>query len=465
MLYIVPSAAQNLTSFEQVSPSVDYSAEELKLGRQFMRGAFKQLDYSRDPELTTYIESLGNKIVEGAGVAKEKFSFFLVNNPNLNAFAAPGGYITLHTGLLAHTATESELASVVGHEVAHITQRHLPRMIERARQRSLPAAAAMVAAILVGGQLGSAALVSANAAMAADQLRYSRDFEREADSVGLRLLASSGFSPADMPKFFTKLHKQSSLSSVSVPEYLRSHPLSINRIAATEARAIDYPATALKPSMSFMHLKERAEVLAEQAAGRVMEYTPVSDYADVKERSVAYGNLLRAIRNTDYALALELVEKLLQFDADNYYYLLAKGQLWMAENKYSEAIDEFSLIKSIYPSRPEPVFYLVRAQIAATDYKDARKTLRQWMRQNPDSAIAWSILSRIEGELGNLVAAFQARAEYFDLLFDPKRALHELIQARKHAEGNFYLTSSIEARELELNEDMRRFGELEQLQN
>ena len=462
-LQISIASGQNLTSFEEQTPDVKYSAEEVKLGRQFMRGAFRQMDFSGDPEIVTYVRQLGQRIVTGSRMSPGRFTFFVLNNPSLNAFAAPGGFITLHTGLFLHSETESQLASVVSHEIAHITQRHLPRMLERARQRSLPAAAAMIAGVLVGGQVGSAALVSANAAVAADQLRYNRDFEREADAVGLRFLVAGGFTAHAMPDFFQKLQRHGSLSSIKVPEYLRSHPLSVNRIAATEARAMSYPQEQEKDSLEFLLIRARAEALLDKQAGRTPQYAVVNTATTAAELAKIYKNATLATLNGEYQLAGDEIGRLLDHQRDNLFFLLARGQLAMAKNQFTEAGDHFQNAATLYPKNPAALQHLARARIANEQYTEAKKAIRKWMRLSPGDSSSWAALSRVEGKLGNIAAAFQARAEYFALRFDTRRAISELQEARGHVGNNYYLQSSIEARELELNDELKRYGGQEDL--
>ena len=214
------AASSLLSGVEQ--KDVQYSLTEIKLGRQFIRSARSQLAFVSDPEIASYIEGLGDRLLGPTGLSRSKFQFSVIDDDNLNAFAVPGGWISVHTGLITRTDSESELASVLAHEIAHITQRHLPRTFERAEQRTLPAVAAMMGAILVGGQIGSAALVGANAAVVADQLKYSREFEKEADAIGLELLSKGEFDVHAMPRFFLKLQKTSEymlVMSLSIYEH------------------------------------------------------------------------------------------------------------------------------------------------------------------------------------------------------------------------------------------------------
>ena len=195
-LVTVPGWPQSdLPDLGDYSGSVLSAAQERKLGREFMRDLQFQLPFVNDLELLAYLNGLGNRLVRASDQPGRRYTFYIVEDNTLNAFAVPGGHITVHTGLFTRTRHEAELASVLAHEIAHITQSHIARMVAQSKRSNLPAMAALIAAILVGGQVGSAAVVGTQAALAEQQLTYSRTFETEADAIGIRTLAGAGFDP------------------------------------------------------------------------------------------------------------------------------------------------------------------------------------------------------------------------------------------------------------------------------
>ncbi len=234
--------------------------DEALIGKRFLRELVAMDDYISDQELRHYLNNLGRRIGSHSSLSNFPLEFNLIRENELNAFAVPGGYITFNSGLLLTTESESELASVVGHEIAHLSQRHLPRMVAKAEASKIPTTAAIIASILVGGQAGMAGVTLANASLLSNRLAYSREFEREADAIGIGLMARSGFDPRAMSAFFDKLQRFNIVSSKDVPEFLRSHPLSYNRVAESEARISSYPATDHESSIDF-HLA-RARILA-----------------------------------------------------------------------------------------------------------------------------------------------------------------------------------------------------------
>lgn len=461
---VVQAQTQTLPALGETSAAVVSSVEETRLGRQFMRTARRQMEFSADPELVEYIRGLGTRLVSGVDLAPEEFTFSVVNDPRLNAFAVPGGFISVHSGLIATTASESELASVMAHEIAHITQRHLPRMIARAKERSIPAAAAMVAAILVGGQMGSAALVGANAALAADQLRYSRDFETEADAMGIRILAASGFDATAMPKFFQKLQNQTMLHASEAPEYLRTHPLSVNRIADSESRAQGYATASHRSSTDYLMMRARVRALMAgdplRAAGNFADAgQPDGDEA----LAARYGEGLARMAAGQYDVARSIFDELSAAFPENRYIALARGQLALRRGDAAGAMD---MLGSIYENDPNDVVaarYYAQALMTAGRLEDARRVVRRWQRGDPSNPETWRLMSRIDGELGRQAEAFQSRAEYLVLMFETRRAIEELERARQLSGGDYYLTSSIDARIGELRDELVRYDEDENL--
>src|SRR6185436_6069748 len=197
--------------------------------------------YVDDPEVSEYLAALGSRLSQASIGARQDFEFFAIRDPSINAFALPGGFIAVHTGLISTSETESELASVLSHEIAHVTQRHIARMLGQQQQMQMPMLAALAAAILLGRSrpdLASGAAVAAQAGAVQTQLSYSRDFEREADRLGFRALETAGFDPHAMAGFFEKMQRASRIADDgTMPGYLRTHPVTIERIADAQNRA------------------------------------------------------------------------------------------------------------------------------------------------------------------------------------------------------------------------------------
>ena len=265
------------------SASDDFNlSQEKRIGEQIMREIRRDPDYLDDPQLLDYLQSLWEPLVQAArargdiGADTDRlfpYEAFLVRDRSVNAFALPGGYIGVHLGLMALTATPDELASVLAHELSHITRRHIARSVAANSRSSSLGLAAMLLGLLIASRSSSAdaanaAVVGGQAAMAQAQLNFSRDMEREADRTGLAVMGEAGFAQAGMAGMFDKLDVSSRLNDSGGFPYLRSHPLTIDRIGEARQRVQALGGAAVPPPAPLMHLlmQARAKVLMDPSA-------------------------------------------------------------------------------------------------------------------------------------------------------------------------------------------------------
>ena len=239
-------------------------AEEKEFGEAFFRSLHSQISINQDAEIQQYIQSIGQKLVANSDEPSHPFHFFVVMENDINAFAGPGGYIGVNSGLILMTEAESELASVMGHEIAHVTQRHLFRAAEAQSRLSIPTIAGTLAAILLGTQapaLGQAAIMAIQAGSVQFQINFTRENEEEADRVGMQILSSSHFDPRSMPTFFERLQQSTRYSGQAIPEFLRTHPVTASRISDTRGRAETYPYKQYPDSLDYQLTKAKIRVL------------------------------------------------------------------------------------------------------------------------------------------------------------------------------------------------------------
>lgn len=246
------------------SASLMTAAEENQLGDEFFRYLHSEITISQDAEIQEYIQSVGEKLVANSAAPSNQFHFFVVLENDINAFAGPGGYIGVNSGLILITEAESELASVMAHEIGHVTQRHLFRSAEAANRMSIPSMAAMIAAIALGtrsAQMGQAALVGIQAGLVQFQINFTRQHEEEADRVGMETMEKSEYDPRSMPTFFERLQQSSRYSGQGAPEFLRTHPVTSSRISDTRGRAESYPYKQYPDSLAYQLTKAKIRVL------------------------------------------------------------------------------------------------------------------------------------------------------------------------------------------------------------
>src|SRR4051812_8433331 len=315
LLAAVPAHPQSLPELGDRASTALSPALERRIGEQAMRD-IRQRDphFVDDPELTEYINALGRRLVAAAPDARLDFQFFMMQDNTINAFAMPGGFVGVHTGLLLAAQTESELAGVLAHEVAHVTQRHMARMLGQQQQLSIPAIAALVVAVLASrgnSDVGQGIIAAAGAGSIQAQLDYTREFEREADRVGFQILQDANFDVNSMAAFFERLQKATRVYENNAPGYLRTHPLTTERIADMQNRA--YRAVYKQSPDSLEFQLVRAKLRAEQESPRdakthFAEMVHERRYAS--EAAARYGLALALARGRDYANAEAEVQRL-----------------------------------------------------------------------------------------------------------------------------------------------------------
>ncbi|MDZ7748491.1 MAG: M48 family metalloprotease [Halofilum sp. (in: g-proteobacteria)] len=235
--------------------------EEAAIGAEMMARARQQLELNRDPEIAAYFDALGGRLAAGVDNAPPGgFQFFIVHDARINAFAAPGGYIGLNSGLFLAAENEGQLAGVVAHEIAHVTQRHIAKAYAANQRSQYTTLATVLAALILGSQnpeAAEAAITTGVAAQAQRQINYTRANEYEADRIGIGILAEAGYDPAGMAGMFELLMASAGSSADAVPEFLRTHPLSSNRVAEAESRAAGMATSGMRNDSLEFHLMQR----------------------------------------------------------------------------------------------------------------------------------------------------------------------------------------------------------------
>lgn len=458
-----PARSQSeLPDLGDYSATVLSASEEQKLGREFMRQIRQQLKFVDDLELNTYLAQLGARLARNSDQPGRKFTFYLVQDNSLNAFAVPGGHITAHTGLITNTRHESELASVIAHEIAHVTQSHIARMIARNKRTNIPAMAALIAAILLGGQAGTAAIMGTQAALVERQLEYSRSFEEEADAIGIQTLASAGYDPRAMPEFFGRLQQYSRSQESNAPEFLRTHPLTYNRIAESVARAEQYPRVENPEETQFQLMKAKIRALyGDSNPDRVVQGFSASlqenSYANLHAEQ--YGYALALMADGQYQAARKLIDELIDQDPGVLSYSIALADIELSAGRPEKAAEALQKVRNTHPENLMLDLYFIGALIESEQYAQAKKILKYHLLSRRGDPRLHRMLARAEGESGNHLAAHQELAEFYYYVGIPREALRQLNLAKKYIGDSFYAKSSVEARIDEIQQELLNRGE------
>ena len=393
-------------------------AEEKEFGAAFFRNLHAQTDISQDLEIQQYIQSIGRQLATNSDNPSTPFYFFVVMSPDINAFAGPGGYIGINSGLILLTEAESELASVMAHEIGHVTQRHLYRQIEAAGKMSIPIVAATLAAILLGTQspqMGQAALMAVQAGSVQFQINFTRDNEKEADRVGMQTLANSSYDPRSMPTFFERLQQSTRYYGKGVPEFLRTHPVSESRIADTRGRAETYPYRQYPDSMGYLLTKAKLYALTttnKEAA--IQHFSTLEQQGTAEQRAIArYGTGLVYLQNLQYPAAGEIFQKLVEQYPNQPQYIAALARTAMESRDYNTANELFARATQSFPSNDAIKIEYTRCLLKSGKPEQAKQVLRGLPDDQKERAFYFELLAQIYADMHQFGESHRYMAEYY----------------------------------------------------
>jgi predicted Zn-dependent protease len=448
---VLPQTAAPLPDLGGAGDNSISPQTERRLGESIMRDIrFREPSYIDDPELSEYLGNLGARLTRVSG-ARQDFEFFVLRDPTINAFALPGGFVGVHTGLINSADTESELASVLSHEIAHVTQRHIARMFGQQQQMQMPLMVALAAAILLGRSrpdLGSGAAAALQAGAVQTQLSYSRDYEREADRVGIQGLEAAGFDTRAMAVFFEKLQRSSRVSDDgSVPGYMRSHPVTSERIADAQNKAANYSYRQHVDSPEFYLVRAKLRAEAGEAREAVAHFEgSVRDERYASQAAARYGltaALLRAgrPREADAELA-----RLRAAGASGPMVETLGGRVKRALGDTAGAAALLASARQRFAySRPVLYAYVETLQEAGRN-NDALAALNDALRLSPRDSRLHGLQAKTYSALGKRLLQHQAQAEYYALQGSLPAAIEQMQLARAAGDGDFYQLSVVDAR-------------------
>ncbi len=451
----LPVLAYELPDLGDVAASELSPAAERRIGEQIISQIrWRDAAYLDDPEVEEYVNRLGHRLVASSNNPTLDFDFFVVRDPTLNAFALPGGYIGVHTGLLLAAQTESEFASVLGHEIAHVTQRHIAQIVGKQSQSAMLMMASLLVAVLAArsnSDVSQAAIAAGQAGAIQSQLGYTRSFEREADRVGLETLAGAGLDVRGMPGFFERLQRNTRVYENNAPAYLRTHPLTTERIADMENRVAGMPYRQVPDSADFRYARAKLRAGVGQAAEAVKDLqdqlarTPQDDALDY---GLAHA-LMRAGRLDEAEQRVMALRK--SASASPWVQRLA-AELRLARNDAAGAMSVLDAAQKQFPASRSLAYALADARIQSGKARVAAADVRRLIASRNDDPRLWQLLSRAHAELGERTAQHRAQAEVYLLRGSLPAAIEQLEIARKAGDGDFYELSAVDARMRELKQ-------------
>ncbi len=464
ILLAVPGVlAEGLPDLGEVAQSDFSPLQERRLGENIMREIRADRSFYDDAEATDYINNLGDRLASRGSGARQNFDFFLIQDNQINAFALPGGFIGVHTGLMLQAQSESEVASVLAHEMAHITQRHIARMLAQQKQSQIVSLAALAVAILAArasSQVAQAAATFGQAGVIQSQLNFTRENEREADRVGVQILEQAGFDPRAMVTFFERLQRSTRIYEGGAPAYLRTHPLTFERIADVQNRVESLPYRQVPDSLEFQLIRARlrAELEAPREALTFFEQG-LAERKFLSEAASRYGLVASLIRIQDHARAKTELEALRKVAPPNPIIEALACRVRVAAGETAAAFACYREALKTYPNYRALTYEYANALLQNRQPEVALKLVESRLQIYAEDYKLYLLQARSYAMLDRRLAQHRAQGEAYARMGNIPAAVEQLQIALKSGDGDFYQLSSTEARLKQLrklNDELRR---------
>jgi len=409
--------------------------DEYRLGSMVVRGLRDQGQILDDPELNEYIQSLGLKLSSQATTAGQQFQFFIVKDPEINAFALPGGFVGVNAGLLLASRNENELAGVMAHEISHVTQRHIARSIAEQSRNSVVSTAAMLAAILIGaaggGDAAIAGIAAAQSVALQNQMTFSRAAETEADNVGIMLMARAGYDPNGMWQFFEVLQRQNGTTNeADIPAILRSHPVTLDRIAEARSRAASTGVHNAANSRTYSMMTERMRVLMTPAGEDPRQYySNTSDEPKATSIAQLYGKALADINGGAPEDAVRIMKKLQAQNVTVMQFHSALGQAQLAAGDSKDAIATLAHARELFPRNVPITVRYAEALMRTGNPKLAHEVLLDLFNNVPPTPDQAKLIALAANSAGDAAEAYYYMSEYHVMSGDLPLAISQLQMA------------------------------------
>jgi predicted Zn-dependent protease len=463
VLLAAPAIADDLPSLGDSSSSIVSPEQEFQLGRAWLSLVRSQVPQLNDPQLKEFVESSVYKLAETSDLHDHRLVFILIKDPQINAFAAPGGVIGVNGGLFLYAQTEAEYAAVLAHELGHLIQRHYARGLQAQQQMQIPVMAAMLAGIIAAaagaGDVGMATIMGTQAAAIQNQLRFSRQNEQEADRVGVVNLERAGYDPRAMPNMFERMARQYRYDK-RPPEFLLTHPVTESRIADTRNRAEQYGQGGREDTLQYQLMRARVQLTFEETPGISAKRFRAMLQDDPGMDAARYGLALAQVKSGQLNEARDSMAQLLKKDPNNVTYNLAQVELDITNNRLPDAKQRVDKMLAQFPDNYPLQQSRIDMLLKQNQAPQAQKALEELLKARPNDPDIWYQVAEVRGQAGDIIGLHQARAEYFALMADFDQALEQLDFAKRRAINNFPLASKIDARQKEIMEQQRMIKQL-----
>ncbi|MGD8416362.1 MAG: M48 family metalloprotease [Pseudomonadales bacterium] len=426
--------ADDLPSLGDGSSSIVSPAMEKRIGREFLKQINAMVPTIDDPILKYYADRSVADLVQYSQLNEKILEVVLIDSPEVNAFAAPGGVVGINLGLFLVAEDVHEYSSVIAHELAHLSQRHFARGIEEQRQAMLPTMASMIAAIAIGmaagGDAGIAAMSASQAAAQSNALRYSRSRETEADRIGMNTLVNAGLDPDGMARMFDHMGRAYRYST-KPPEFLLTHPLSERRVADAKTQAMQYPDRKYQDSPDYALVRTRAIVHYADSPEEAVKRFRKEVKDDPDSPTAQYGLALALSRAGHNDEAVPMADALFSSAPDRLLFVAAYAEFLTAAGEYDQALTLLERQLLLNPDNAPLAMLYADALMKNEEFDIAETVLKRQSELRPNDVDVWYELAEVSGKAGDIVGVHRARAEYFALHGAYNRAIQHLEYARR----------------------------------
>lgn len=429
-------------SQELISPQM-----EQQIGEQSMFQIRSSSTYMDDPELSDYLNNLGARLVANSPEPGQPFVFFAINDNAINAFALPGGFVGVNTGLIQLAQTESELASVLSHEISHVTQHHYARLVAGQRYDSLASLATLAVAILAARNSPDAAMagvIGSQAGAIQHQLNFTRQHEQEADRIGLGILEKSGFDTRAMPAFFERMQKATQLVEGNTPSYLRTHPVTAERIADVDGRVQQTPYHMVPDSLDFQLMRSRItamQMIPQEAVAFFDDALGAKRFGNpIAHR---YGLVLALLRNNQPQRAEQEFATLQKQAPNNATIETLGGRIMQLEKPDKDVIAYYRATLKNFPQHHALIYDYAEVLLQDQRYTDALKLLDEQVNRDGNDPKLYDLEARAYAALGRRQEEHHMLA-YFHILHGDLGGTIEQLELAKQAGNDYYQLSTIE---------------------
>jgi predicted Zn-dependent protease len=456
LMCVVPRAlAEGLPELGDSTQASFTSAEERRLGDEVMREVRADKSYYEDPEATDYVNALGNRLVSRGTDSRQELQFFLMEDRQINAFALPGGFVGVNTGLFLAAQSESEMASVLAHEIAHVTQRHIARIIAQQKQSTMISLAALALAVLAARSSSDAAGAAGAIGQAGaiqNLLNFTRDHEREADRVGLQILQRAGYDPRAMAVFFERMQRATRIYDVAgAPSYLRTHPVTYERIADIQNRLESMPYRQVPDSRDFqlVRAKLRADLDPATQARDFFEES-LAERRFLSEPAARYGLVTALLRRKEYSRAKKEYDTLRKSVGSSAMIDTLGCRVQREAGPSEGALDCYRNALAAYPDYRVLTYEYADLLLKAVRPDPALAVIARRLQSFSEDPKLYLLQARAYAAQGKRLAQHRATGEAYARMGNLRGAVEQMQIAVRSGDGDFYQLSATEARLREL---------------